>query len=150
MNMMELISNYLKNEGWSFSQVAGRNALEFDYQGQYSSWTCYALAKPEYDECSFFSVYPDNISKANHAAIVEYITRANYGLPVGNFEMDWDSGELRFKTSLDFEGDRLSEILLNRLVKTNLFLMDKYTFGINKILKEGKTPGEALRIVDGS
>jgi hypothetical protein len=34
-------------------------------------------------------------------AVCEFITRANYGLPAGNFEMDWSDGELRYKVFLD-------------------------------------------------
>ena len=34
------------------------------------------------------------------AAISEFITRANYGLTNGNFEMDFSDGELRYKTTI--------------------------------------------------
>ncbi len=36
----------------------------------------------------------------------EFITRANYGLPSGNFEMNYDTGEVRFRTSV-FVTDRI-------------------------------------------
>jgi len=33
----------------------------------------------------------------------EFLTRANYGLNIGNFEMDFQDGEIRFKTAIDVE-----------------------------------------------
>jgi hypothetical protein len=63
--------------------------------------------------------------------------------------MDLDTGGLRFKTSIDFEGDRFSRALLDRLVKVNVFLMDKYAFGIKRVLHEAISPREAIREVEG-
>ena len=39
--------------------------------------------------------------------MAEFLTRANYGLRIGNFEMDFEDGEVRYKSSVDFEGIEL-------------------------------------------
>lgn len=47
-------------------------------------------------------------SEEQRADVNEYITRANYGLTNGNFEMDFNDGELRYKTNIscyDLLGD---------------------------------------------
>jgi hypothetical protein len=44
---------------------------------------------------------------------------ANYDMIIGNFELDLRDGEVRYKTSIDFEGDRLSFAYINNLVYTN-------------------------------
>lgn len=41
------------------------------------------------------------VPEEKRSAVAEFITRANYGLPGGNFEMDWRDGELRYKVFLD-------------------------------------------------
>ena len=45
-----------------------------------------------------------NVPPARRAAVMELVTRANYGLRLGCFELDLDDGEVRFRASLDFEG----------------------------------------------
>ena len=71
------------------------------------------------------------------AAVAEFITRANYGLIIGNFELDFSDGEIRYKTSLDVEGDRLSQALIKQLVYTNVLTMDQYLPGILAVLEQG-------------
>ena len=41
------------------------------------------------------------VPEEKRSAVCEFITRANYGLPSGNFEMDCNDGELRYKVYLD-------------------------------------------------
>ncbi len=70
-------------------------------------------------------------------AIAEFITRANYGLVIGNFELDFSDGELRYKTAIDVEDDNLSFALIKQMVYANVIIMDKYLPGIMAVI-EGK------------
>ena len=49
----------------------------------------------------FYSVLPLNVPCGQASAIAEFITRANYGMALGNFELDFNDGEVRYKTSVD-------------------------------------------------
>jgi hypothetical protein len=48
--------------------------------------------------------------------VAEFLTRANSGMVIGNFELDFADGEIRYKTSIDVEGDKLSYAIIKRLV----------------------------------
>ena len=74
---------------------------------------------------------------------------AIFGLLIGNFEMDMSDGEVRFKTSIDVEGDRLSTALLRRLVDLNLEMMDKYLPGLHAVIEEGTPPVSAIAAIEG-
>ena len=52
--------------------------------------------------------------------IAQFLTPANYGTLIGNFELDFKDGEIRYKTSIDVEGDRLTPALIKRLVYSTL------------------------------
>lgn len=43
---------------------------------------------------------PIKVPAERRAVVNEFITRANYGLTNGNFEMDLNDGELRYKTTV--------------------------------------------------
>lgn len=47
--------------------------------------------------------------------VIEFVTRANAGLVSGNYEYSHDENRVRFKTSLDFRGKKLSFILTENL-----------------------------------
>ena len=66
--------------------------------------------------------------------MAEFITRVNYGMVLGNFEMDYDDGEIRFKTSIDLEGAMLTDDLVKPLVYANCLMMDKYLPGIMQVI----------------
>ena len=79
-----------------------------------------------------------------------YLTLANYGLLVGNFEMNLDDGELRYKTSLDFEGlDELPLQLVRNLVAANVRTMERYLPGLAAVA-EGADPRAAVTAVEST
>ena len=78
-------------------------------------------------------------------AIAHFLTLTNYGLIIGNFELDLSDCEIRYKTSIDVEGDRLTPALIKRLVYTNVTMMDQYLPGI---LEQGVTPKAAICLVE--
>jgi len=48
------------------------------------------------------------VISSKRGAVAEFINRANYGIIIGNFEMDFADGEIRYKTSIDVQGDKLT------------------------------------------
>jgi len=46
-----------------------------------------------------FTVAPVVIPEEHRLKMAEFISRANYGLILGNFEIDFLAGELRFKAA---------------------------------------------------
>jgi hypothetical protein len=81
--------------------------------------------------------------------MAEFITRANYGMRIGNFEMDFSDGELRYKSSIDVEDDRLSSPLVKHMIYPNVLMMDKYLPGIMAIIYAGKSPQQAVEEIEG-
>jgi len=81
-------------------------------------------------------------------AVSEFLMQANSGMPMGNFEMNPKTGEIRFKTGIDVEGDRLSQALFEALVRTNLVMMTKYLPGIALVALEGGSPEAAIHEVE--
>ena len=81
--------------------------------------------------------------------MAEFITRANYGMIVGSFEMDYGDGEVRYKTSIDVEGDRLSLGLVRQLVYINVLMMDRYLPGIMKVAYGDVDPAAAIDSIEG-
>ncbi len=80
--------------------------------------------------------------------MAEFLTRANYGLIIGNFELDFGDGEIRYKTSLDVEGDRLSQASIKQLVYTSVLTMDQYLPGIEAVIKYGMNAEAAIALVE--
>lgn len=82
-------------------------------------------------------------------SIAEFIARANYGLRIGNFDLDYADGEARFKTSLDFEGEPLTYNFIKHAVYPAVQTMDNYLPGLMKVAFGAETPVEAIQEIEG-
>ena len=52
------------------------------------------------DTVCCYHIVPVKVPVEKRAAVCEFITRANYGLTLGNFELDMNDGEIRYKVTL--------------------------------------------------
>jgi hypothetical protein len=77
-------------------------------------------------------------------AVVEYITRANYGLRAGNFEFDYDDGEVRFKHHSRLENRIPSEDELDTLVFMPIYMWKRYGNGFMNVMFGGASPKSAI------
>jgi hypothetical protein len=81
-------------------------------------------------------------------ALGEFLTRANYGLPLGNFELDMNDGELNFKNSVDVNGAELTSAMVKTLISFSLECVNHYLPGLHAVL-DGTAPKQAIEAIDG-
>jgi hypothetical protein len=67
---------------------------------------------------------------------------------VGSFEMDFEDGQINFKTSYPFPKGQLDAELLKRVVGFNLDCMDKYLPAIMSVIYAGASPAKALAALE--
>ncbi|AFZ22685.1 hypothetical protein Cylst_0323 [Cylindrospermum stagnale PCC 7417] len=148
-SIFELIINFFKEDNWSFEEIKSESALQMTFQGKSGRWNCYAQSKEAQHQFIFYSVCPIIAPESWRLAVSEFIARANYGLTIGNFEIDFRDGEIRYKTSINLESDRLSFICIKDLVDTNLQMMDKYLPGIMSVIAGDVLPEFAIEQIEG-
>jgi hypothetical protein len=147
--IFETAVRFFSEDGWPFTQLEGKPVLRMGFKGDNGQWTCFAQAREEQRQCVFYSVCPTNVPEHKRMAMAEFLTRANYGLIIGNFEMDFDDGEVRYKTSLDVEGDHLSPALVKSLVYANVVTMDRYLPGIMRVTYSDLPPAAIIAEIEG-
>ncbi|MEH2204242.1 MAG: YbjN domain-containing protein [Nostoc sp.] len=147
-NIFEAIINFFQADNWPFVQLPVQPALQIPFQGENGTWNCYARARNEQNQFVFYSICPVNAPENKRLAVAEFITRANSGMIIGNFELDFTDGEISYKTSIDVEGDRLSFALIQRVVYANVTMMDEYLPGIMSVIYGNVSPEEAIAQVE--
>ncbi|MEG4805813.1 YbjN domain-containing protein [Microcoleus sp. ARI1-B5] len=147
-NMLEEIIIFFTKDDWSFTKLQGESVLQTAFQGQNGKWNCYAKAREEENQFVFYSICPVNAPENKRLAIAEFITRANYGTIIGNFEFDYTDGEIRYKTSIDVEGFNLTFSLIKQLVYTNVTMMDEYLPGIVSVIEGDVAPKDAIAQIE--
>ena len=93
----------------------------------------------------FLTYLPMKVPEDKRVAVAEYLTRANYGLHVGNFEMDMEDGEVRYKTTGCADENTMPGLdVIRRLTYVGFSMFDRYVPSLLSILYGGKTPTEAI------
>jgi hypothetical protein len=151
-SLFETVQEFFAAEGWA-TERSDDTTLRMSFRGDNATWTCFARVREAHGQVVFYSVAPGSAPAALRPAVAELIARANVGLVVGNFELDFRDGEIRFRTSLELGPDGLEDVpfarLFGRLVGTNLRMMDRYLPGLLDVLGE-RAPAEALAAIDAA
>jgi hypothetical protein len=147
--ILEVMIRFFTEDDWSFTKIQGQSSLKIGFQGKNGEWMCYAKAKEEQQQFVFYSIAPINVPEEKRSVIAEFLTRANYGMTIGNFELDFADGEIRYKTSIDVEGVSLTFPQIKRLVYTNVTMMDEYLPGIMSVIDGDVLPVDAIAQIEG-
>ena len=99
------------------------------------------------DAYSSYTTLPLTADKDHRLAMAEYLTRVNWTLRNGNFELNMDDGEIRYKSYVHV-GQGQPDMAAARLATMLPFLMiDRYGDGIIDVLFGFKTPREAFESI---
>ncbi|MFB2983616.1 YbjN domain-containing protein [Microseira sp. BLCC-F43] len=147
-NILSAIVNFFTEDDWPFAKIKGEPVLRMAFQGKNGKWTCYAKARTEQAQFVFYSICPVTVPENKRLAIAEFITRANSGTIIGNFELDFSTGEIRYKTSIDVEGSTLTFPQIKQLVYTNVMMMDEYLPGIMSAIDGEVEPKDAIAQIE--
>lgn len=143
------IQQVYKAEGLNFSTEEERGLIRFSMNTKVSPDVRFNARVVNPRTALFITILPMNVPEDRRAAVSEYITRVNYTLLLGNFQMDLSDGELSYKTVGVFEEETgLPDSVVTRLTYVGFNMFDKYMPGVFAIIYGGKTPAEAFAEIE--
>lgn len=148
LSISEVMQEFFREDDWEFVQLEEESILQMMFEGEHGRWTCFALAMEESQHFVFYSLSPINTPPEKLSTMAEFLTKVNYGTTIGNFELNFSDGEIRYKTSIDVEDDRLTPGLIKNLVYVNVLTMDKYLPGIMAIINGQLSPDRVIDWVE--
>jgi hypothetical protein len=149
-SLLDELTAFFEEDAWRFDHMDDPPGIHATFFGDTSQWQCYALAREDTAQCAFYSVLPVTVPANKFAAAAEFITRANFGMMIGNFEMSYADGVVRYKTSIDVKGDKLTFALIRQMVHANCGTMDQYLPGLMSIIYTDISPADAIAKVESS
>lgn len=102
------------------------------------------------DDASWIVLLGSNSTRVpleRRAAVVEAMTRINYQQMIGNFELDHDDGEMRYRLGQAIVDSALTPELVSRLVGYLLYVWDGFHDALMAVAYGGLAPVDALREV---
>jgi hypothetical protein len=148
MQGFETVGAFLERDGWHPEKLTHRTAYRFDFSGNHGNLRCYAHIRPDLEQFLFYAVAPIKAPESQRPVVAEYLTRANAGLHIGNFEMDYGDGEIRYRSSLDFEGTVLTPALIKNAIYPAVHTMDFYLPGLLSVMYGQQAPEKAIKAIE--
>ncbi len=146
--IFDALVKFFQEDDWKFHPIREKSMIHLGFSGDNGHWDCIAVAKEELGLAVFYSIAPVKASEKTRMGVAEFLTRANYGLLFGNFELDFSDGEIRFKTGVDVKDDRPSSGLIKPIIYANIALTDRYLPGIMAVCFGGVSPEEAVKKIE--
>ena len=149
--LINVIESCFKQNDWPYERFEeDETALQFEISGKNAYFKGYVYTEESLRHVVILIFVPNLIPENKRIAVAEYFNRANYGLSVGNFELDMDDGEARYRVAVDIEGGEMSTTMVENMVGMGFVLTDRYYPGIMALLYSDATPAEAIAAVEGS
>ncbi|HEX4146468.1 MAG TPA: YbjN domain-containing protein [Pirellulales bacterium] len=116
--------------------------------GEVGQYRIYAQVPEASDLFELFGFSPVRVPGGARPAIAEVIARANHGLRVGSFSLDFDNGELTFHMGQVLNDVGLDADIVDWMICTTMALLDKYLPAILSVIYGNETPGDAIRRIE--
>lgn len=145
-----VVTRFLENHGWNYFHLNDGGSMMFNINAGERNHRLVFDIKEAIGVLILYLLHPHNVDIDKRGEMAEFITRANYGLIAGNFEMDFGDGDLRFKVSIDVEDGQLSETMVLNMVTGAVNLVNRYYTGMMSVQYGNIPVKDAIRQAERS
>lgn len=142
------IDEYLKSQNWRFKFDEDDGVFRFGMNLDNKMRTCNMVIQVGENHFTSYGCSPVGADADTMAAVNGFITRANYGLRHGNFELDLRDGELRYKNSL-FCGNNIPAIeVVEQAVDISFLMWKRYGNGLLNVIFAAADPAQEIAKIE--
>lgn len=145
--LLQATESVLNKHGWQFYDL-GKTTLRIDVNGKTANWAVIVKCIDEDQQFVVYSVCGNKPTEEKYTVMQEFLTRANFGLRIGNFELDLQDGEIRFKTSIQFAGEVQVDLMIEQCLLINIMTMERYLPGILQVIFTDISPDQAIAQIE--
>ena len=141
---LEQVVGLFRAKDWEFEVDEESDLVRTGIEDDNGHWQVMAIASDDDDAVLILSLFPQKCPAHSRTPCADLLMRINFGMMIGCFEMDYDSGKIHFKATLPFARGNLNAALLENVVMLNLARMDRFLPAIMSVIYAGISPARAL------
>ena len=139
---------FLEEDEWPISQSDESSLIRSGFEGENGQFELYFACREEQYQLVCYSICSLDTPLDRLDKLAELTTRINYKIVIGNFELDFEDGEVRYKTSIDVEDTEINGMLIRNLVYANVLTMDQHLPSIYAAMLTELSAEQSLALVD--
>lgn len=106
----------------------------------------YAIAAivPDEDQLEVHFLFGFLAPEDRRNACARFIARANWHISIGNFEMDFDDGEIHFRSGVDFSEMTLTEQMVKNVIHPAMNAVEQFADALERVALHDQDPDVAI------
>lgn len=147
MQNLNQFLEYLGREGLKYHHDEDSNLVTLDFGGDHGSYRILI----QITEGSLLQAYGLPGIKVPMGAVNDValaVTRANYALKLGKFELDLNDGELRFHIAVPFDEYLPADSVLDQCVHVGVAMLDRYLPAFLSVIYGNEPAKSAIEMVE--
>lgn len=146
MKAFKTVKKVLTDVGWEPEETNQEGVLRVDFSvDKIPIVDALADVRIDYERFLYYLNFRDRAPVKQRRQVMEFITRVNYDLVVGNFELNLDNGHVRFKASVDFTNEVLTEALIQDAIQSAMNAVEAYADGVIAVMRGEKEVRQAIK-----
>ncbi|MDP4160314.1 MAG: YbjN domain-containing protein [Bacillota bacterium] len=134
MSLFRVLYEILKDNGWEFDFDNRNEIIKLEIRGVNANFHSFLLVDEEQESLLCNTHINQKIPHSTRLEVCDFMSRVNYELANGNFEMDMDNGEIRYRTFLDLADAEPSKDQILNIVWNGVLGFDTYYPGLMKLV----------------
>lgn len=141
----QALIDYIESKNFNHTPYPEEKRVTLSMSGKNANFRFSARITHDDDYLQVTANYPFNVREEKlRSSTAELITRANYCMPLGKFEMDMADGEVRFHLTHVIGELGLTSEMIEKHFMTAYFTMDRYFPAFMQHIHAGYTPEDAV------
>lgn len=126
-SLFDRVAEYLDANDWRYTATREKGYFSMDCRiAEASVRLVLSVTEREgLNRIMAFAVYPIFVPDNRRAPVLKFMNELNYDLVFGNFEMDPEDGQIRFRTSAESDSD-IRDFMIERVLNGNLTAANRY------------------------
>ena len=128
--IIDAVRDYLDADDWHYEYDAERNVIRAGVELKCKLKNARMIIRFRKTDYNVYMISPVSADAENLGEVLRFAAMANYGLASGNFEVDVEDGEIRYKSYVDCDGlETLPKELFDDGISACWAMMERYGNG---------------------
>jgi hypothetical protein len=146
---INLVREFLDANDYGYTVTSDGHCVRIGFQGDHGAFTVLIALQEAPTRLGVFVRIPTVVPEDRRREVAEGIVRANYGLPLGGFDMDMSDGVMTYRASMPIADGTITQEQFEDLLFASLLGADRYFQAFNRLLYgDDLSPAEAIAEVE--
>ena len=134
MSLIDEVARLLKEKDWNFHVNKERSFIIMKVGDKECQHPVEIQVKEEQQVIIGMLTYERKVDPEYREDMIRFMNKANFDFNMGGFEMDPESGQMKYRNSVDVEAIQLNAIFINNFMRTVAMFGSKYWEAVELVM----------------